>query len=91
MNISKDTIDNIIYVLNKHKTHLVNTNTKLKNDFSENLHYNKLYIDKNNKHIKNINKILNELCNHKWIDDSIDTFYDSCIPITYCEKCELTK
>ena len=32
-----------------------------------------------------------QLCNHKFVDDYVDTSCESCQKITYCQLCELTK
>lgn len=57
--------------------------------------YNKtenIYVRKHiNSKINNINKKINELCEHMWVDDMVDITPDKSIYITYCSKCELTK
>lgn len=57
--------------------------------------YNKtenIYLRKHmNSKINNINKKINELCVHTWVDDMVDITPDKSIYITYCSKCELTK
>lgn len=79
---------------------MFNKDTNLLDNLIEQKHffiesYNRtenIYVRKHmNSKINNINKKINELCEHIWIDDMIDITPDKSIYITYCTKCELTK
>lgn len=59
------------------------------------LHYNN---KKNNyaTHIEDyqinqIDEVLNRLCSHEWIDDTVDDCFGYSRNIKYCSKCQITK
>ena len=68
-----------------------NDNLKYQIDSNTNLHYCNLEINKMNNILININKKIQENCNHKFVYDYIDITLDLSKQIKYCTICEYTQ
>jgi hypothetical protein len=88
-------LDNITNILEEIDEYIKEENNLLQSDIVlENQSHNKLFFSNRKQHIKVLKiaceKKIMELCNHQFIEDSIDITPDKSQIIRYCSICEYT-
>ena len=68
-----------------------NDDYNIASKFKEILNINRLFRIKLLELENNINTGLDNICEHNWVDDSIDIRPDASVDICYCSKCNISK